>query len=213
MTNRYDTSLNVEGMYQPGSNNLVLVNKLAITNPAEMDDTELELLNALYQDVLSNVTREQKLTVADIFEWHRRWLGNVYDWAGQERSVNMSKGNFHFTAANQIPFMLQEFESKFLGVLTPCYLMDEIALVDAIAKVHIEFILVHPFREGNGRISRLLADVMALQANKPQLDYSRWDADKEAYFAAINEGLSCNYESMKKLVMRALHDAEQLLNG
>lgn len=213
MTNRYDTSLSVEGQYQPGSNNLVLVNKLEITNPAEMDDTELELLNALYQDVLSNVTREQKLTVADIFEWHRRWLGNVYDWAGQERSVNMSKGNFHFTAANQIPFMLQEFESKFLGVLTPCYLMDEMALVDAIAKVHIEFILVHPFREGNGRISRLLADVMALQANKPQLDYSRWDADKEAYFAAINEGLSCNYDPMKKLVMRALHDAEQLLNG
>lgn len=213
MTNRYDTSLNVEGQYQPGSNNLVLVNKLQITNTEEMDDTELELLNALYQDVLSNVTREQKLTVADIFEWHRRWLGNVYDWAGQERSVNMSKGNFHFTAANQIPFMLQEFESKFLCVLTPCYLMDEMALVDAIAKVHIEFILVHPFREGNGRISRLLADVMALQANKPQLDYSRWDADKEAYFAAINQGLSCNYDPMKKLVMRALHDAEQLLNG
>lgn len=213
MKNRYDTSLNVEGQYQPGSNNLVLVNKLQITNTEEMDDTELELLNALYKDVLSKVTHEQKLTVADIFEWHRRWLGNVYDWAGQERSVNMSKGNFHFTVANQIPFMLQEFESKFLGVLTPCYLMDEMALVDAIAKVHIEFILVHPFREGNGRISRLLADVMALQANKPQLDYSRWDADKEAYFAAINEGLSCNYDPMKKLVMRALHDAEQLLNG
>lgn len=130
------------------------------------------------------------------------------------KTININRlENVRVALANQIPFMLQEFESKFLGVLTPCYLMDEMALVDAIAKVHIEFILVHPFREGNGRISRLLADVMALQANKPQLDYSRWDADKEAYFAAINEGLSCNYDPMKKLVMRALHDAEQLLNG
>lgn len=213
MTDRYETSFNVEGQYQSGSNNLVLVNKLAITNPAEMDDTELELLDALYDNVLSTVTRDQTLTVADIFEWHRRWLGNVYDWAGQERSVNMSKGDFHFTAANYIPLGLRELDSKFLSSLTPCHLMDEAALVDAIAKVHVEFILVHPFREGNGRISRLLADVMALQANKPQLDYSSWDVDKEVYFAAIRGGLARNYEPMKTLVMQALHDAEQRLNG
>lgn len=213
MTDRYDISLNVEGQFQPGSNGLVLANKLAIIDKEEMANTELVLLVELYEVVFSMFGADQAVTVADIFEWHRKWLGNVYDWAGQERSVNMGKGGFHFTVASQIPYGLREFEKNYLMVLTPCHLMNEDALVDAIARVHVEFILVHPFRDGNGRISRLLADVMALQGNKPALDYSSWDTNKGLYFNSIQAGLAGDYAPMKTLVKQALLDAEQRLNA
>jgi cell filamentation protein len=59
---------------------------------------------------------------------------------------------------------MQKLESQFLSVYTPCNKMDDDQHVDALAKVHIELILIHPFREGNGRLSRLLANVMSLEA-------------------------------------------------
>jgi cell filamentation protein len=65
-------------------------------------------------------------------------------------------------------------------------------------------ILIHPFREGNGRLSRLLADVMAVQAGREPLDYSHWDANKVAYFAAIQRGMSRDYVPMGELVSVAL---------
>ena len=157
--------------YQAGSNDQVLLNKLAISNADEMDEAELVLLQKLYLYVLDQHLPMKALTLADIKHWHTLWLGNVYDWAGSERSVNMSKGDFSFAAAKTIPKLLQDFEAECLNVLTPCEGMAKESLVKAIAKVHIEFILIHPFREGNGRLSRLLADVMAVQAGFQPLDY------------------------------------------
>ncbi|WIO73863.1 Fic family protein [Porticoccaceae bacterium LTM1] len=209
MTDRYQASGTVEGQYQPGSNERVLRNKLGITDPAEMDDIELDLLEQLYDVVLGEVENDQVITVEEIFEWHRKWLGNVYEWAGNQRSVNLAKDDFHFASARQIPYCLKELDEKFLSKYTPCFEMDDESLIEAIAVVHVELIIVHPFREGNGRISRLLANVMALQANKPELDYSSWDLDRDKYFSAIQAGMDCNYESMKQLVRQALRDAEQ----
>jgi len=177
MTSRYDASDSIEGQYQPGSNGTVLINKPGISNSDEMDRVELELLELLYEKVLSNVTVDQTITVADLSEWHRMWLGNVYEWAGQERSVNIAKGAFHFAAVTQISRLLAELDKKYLSIYTPCEGFDETKLADAIAIVHVELILVHPFREGNGRLSRLLANVMALQAGWPELDFSAWDAN------------------------------------
>jgi cell filamentation protein len=82
--------------------------------------------------------------------------------------------------------------------------MDADALAEAIAICHVELILIHPVREGNGRLARLLADVMAVQAGRGPLDYSAWDADKAAYFAAIQCGLDRDYAPMRELVSAAL---------
>lgn len=209
MSERYDTTGNPEGQYQPGSDDKVLLNKLGITDVEEMDDVELDLLAQLYTAVLEAVEVDQQLSVADICEWHRKWLGNVYEWAGKQRSVNMGKGDFHFAAAQQIPYCLNELDKKVLSHYTPCNAMDDEVLIEAIALVHVEFILVHPFREGNGRIARLVATVMALQADKPELDFSSWDKNRDDYFLAIQAGMGGNYEPMKALVRQALHDAEQ----
>ncbi len=193
-----------QGLYQSGSNDLVLANKLGLTDPVDMDQAELVLLEKLYEDVLLKHFPRQVIQVSDIKTWHRRWLGNIYDWAGEERSVNMSKSGFQFAAAAQVSRLLQEFEQQYLNKFTPCTEFSESQLIEAIAVTHIEFILVHPFREGNGRLSRLLADVMAVQAGFQPLDYSSWDQDKSAYISAIQAGLSMNYQPMKVLVSRAV---------
>ena len=207
MTDRYDTNANSEAQYQSGSHDTVLLNKLGITDIKDINAVELELLEKLYEVVLSEVETNQVITSADIAEWHRKWLGNVYAWAGQQRSVNMGKGDFHFAVAVQIPRLLKELDNKYLKKYTPCHQLDDETLVEAIAVVHVEFILIHPFREGNGRLSRLLANVMALQASKPELDFSAWDANRDAYFSAVQQGLDCNYEPMKQLVRQVLRDS------
>jgi len=208
VADRYDTSGNPEGRYQPGSDNQVLSNKLGITDPSEMDDVELDLLEQLSETTLDEISEDQPITSEDLCEWHRRWLGNVYEWAGHYRSVNMSKGDFHFAASHLVPGLMKSFNDKFLAIYSPCHLMDEVQLVDALAMIHIEYILVHPFREGNGRLSRLLANVMALQAGQPFLDFSSMDVNKEEYFTAVQAGLD-NDEPMKEMFKRVLYDAQQ----
>lgn len=212
MSNRYDTNGRPEGEFQPGSNGRVLINKLGISDVEEMDNIELDLLDKLYEAVTYEIEIDQVITAADVVEWHRKWLGNVYEWAGKERSVNVSKGNFPFAAAHQIPRLLKKLDTNYLGQFTPCNDMSDEQLVNAIAIVHIEFVLIHPFRDGNGRIARLLANVMALQADKPELDFSSWDADRDSYFSAIQAGMDGNYEPMKALVRQALLDGEKGAN-
>lgn len=201
---RYQVS-GSQGRYQPGSGDQVLENRLGITDPADMDDLELHLLTQLYDRLLVADLPDRRLTVDDLKAWHRQWLGNVYGWAGDERSVDMSKDGFRFASATQLPRLLREFDRDCLAGFTPCHgLMGHQVLAESIAVTHVELILIHPFREGNGRLSRLLADVMAVQAGHEPLDYSSWDADKAAYIAAIHAGLSRDYRPMQILVSRAL---------
>lgn len=68
----------------------------------------------------------------------------------------------------------------------------------------MELILIHPFREGNGRTARLLANLMAMQAKKPPLNFSSIDQTKtqkgfEQYIVAIHAGFSGNYGLMQKI--------------
>jgi cell filamentation protein len=206
VSNRYTTG--EEGEFQPGSDEQVLRNRLGIADPQDMDEAETALLHRLYQAVLEEECPDRRITVADLKHWHRLWLGNVYEWAGRERSVNLGKGGFHFAAAAQVSRLLDTFERDYLGRFTPCRL-DESAAIAAIAETHVEFILIHPFREGNGRLSRLLADVMATQGGHEPLDYSSWDADKAAYIAAIHAGLAGDYAPMQRCVAQAWQDARE----
>ena len=203
MTNRYQVS-GTQGEFQAGSDHQVLANKLGITSPDDMNELELGLLTQLYENVLVNALPERQLTVVDLKTWHHRWLGNVYAWAGQERTVNMSKGDFMFAAAPQIPRLLAEFECTCLAKWTPCHDMTTDTLVQAMAVTHVELILIHPFREGNGRLARLLLDVMAVQSGREPLDYSAWEAHKAEYFSAIQQGMAGNYSPMKYWVAQAL---------
>ena len=90
-------------------------------------------------------------------------------------------------------------EEKKLKKYTPCIFEDSSKIVEAIAEVHTELVLIHPFREGNGRVSRVLATLMALQAGLPLLDFSAMNEQKEKYFAAVQAGLERNYQPMETL--------------
>lgn len=212
MTNRYQTT-GAEGEFEPGSNERVLRNLVGITSADDMDELELQLLSELYNEVLLQNLPDRRLTVADLKHWHRLWLGNVYAWAGQERSVNLGKDGFQFATASLLPGLLNNFERECLTRWTPCGNLAPDELVNAIAVTHVELIVIHPFREGNGRLSRLLSDVMAVQAGHEPLDYSSWEQHKTAYIGAIHAGFSEDYGPMEQLVAQALAAGDAGLSG
>ena len=131
---------------------------------------------------------------------HRRWLGEIYVWAGDYRQVNIAKGEFMFAAAGQVPRLMQEFERGPLLEYTPCRFDTIDDQASALAVVHAELILIHPFREGNGRCARLLALLMGLQAGLPTLDFGGIrGVKKKACIAAVHAALGRDYVPMSIL--------------
>lgn len=202
---RYDVDT-VETQYQPGSNDTVLLNNLGITDPNEMDDAETLLLLKLYEEVFSQQQNQANaFTFAHIIKWHRQWLGNVYQWAGKIRSVRMWKGDFEFTAPLQLEKGIVSFEQEFVSTFSKVRTMTQEQVVSFLAKSHVEFILLHPFREGNGRISRLLLDYLSQEAGYGLLDYSLWDEHREYYIRSIHAGFAGDYQHMERLVRDILN--------
>ena len=92
-----------------------------------------------------------------------------------------------------------------LARFTPCNFKNEEDVIEALAITHCELVLIHPFREGNGRASRLLTTIMALQAGLPILNFSGIAGKaKQTYFAAVQAGLSRDYEPMKNILSRVV---------
>ena len=197
---RYDVSGLTEAQYEPGSDGLVLKNLLGITSSAEMDAAEANALIEAMDRLVRLYDAEHRFTAKDICEFHRVWLGGIYAWAGEYRQVNVSKGNFMFAAAGRISALMSEFERDVLARCTPCKFETTEKIVSALAVTHVELVLIHPFREGNGRISRVLSTLMALQAGLPLLDFGAIAGDKkESYFVAVRAGLDRNYRPMEKI--------------
>lgn len=87
--------------------------------------------------------------------------------------------------------------------------MDIDKLAMALGVVHVELILIHPFREGNGRVARLLADLMAMQSGRPPLNYAAINQVEnpdgfKSYIFAIHAGLNGDYEPMKQIFKKLL---------
>lgn len=121
-------------------------------------------------------------------------------WAGEYRSVNIGKAGFQFAHAPLIPGLMDELECGVLARHTPCNRSDVSTLASALAEVHAELILIHPFREGNGRLARLLALLMALQAGLPPLDFSPLaGTGKRAYITGIHAAMGRNYAPLAAL--------------
>lgn len=199
-TDRYDTSAFPEDQYEPGSNGTVLRNLLGITTREEMETAETAELWLVEEHLLEEVEQDQSFTTEDICTMHRLWFGRIYPWAGEYRKVNLSKDGFTFAMAHTIPALMAEFEREQLKRYTPCHFHSREAIARALAEVHVELMLIHPFREGNGRLGRLLATLMGLQAGLPLLNFGEMAGGrKEEYFAAVRAGLDRDYQPMTRL--------------
>ena len=201
---RYDTSGMLEAQFEPDSNDKVLKNLLRIKTVEKIDQAEALALKDAQDTLIKSYGRDHQFTAKDICHMHKIWLGKIYAWAGDYRQVNLAKDDFKFATAAHIPQLMQSFEKEFLCKHTPCLLkMDDVAR--ALAEIHVELVLIHPFREGNGRLSRLLAILMALQAGLPILDFSDIEAKRrKIYFKAVQAGLGRNYKPMEEVFKRII---------
>lgn len=130
-------------------------------------------------------------TIKGLQQIHAYIFGGLYDFAGQIRTVNIAKGGFQFAMVPFLPQTLASIEN-----------MPEDSL-DHILDKYVEMNIVHPFREGNGRSTRIWLDMMLKRALKMCVDWSR--IDKDAYLSAMTASVA-DSSTIKQLISGALTD-------
>ena len=205
---RYVTPAGPQAEYEPGSRGRVLRNRLGITRKGDMDRAEHEALMRAQGAYLKTISPRTRFTATMLCRMHRDWLGGIYEWAGQYRTVEVQKGGFRWPPAYRVPQNMAEFERGFLSRNTPCRPGPPEEVAARIAEVHAELLLIHPFREGNGRLARWLADSMAYQAGLPPPDYAfrgKGSAPRRTrYLRAVSQGYLREYEALTAFFAEAL---------
>jgi len=204
MASRY-AAAGSESQFQPGSRGRVLRNLLGITRMREMEDVETQLLSATQKEAEQAYGPNHRFTPADIRRLHRMWLGKVYPWAGNYRTLNIGKGGFQFAHAPLIPRLMAILGKEVLRAHTPCGRAPDVSVSRSLAEVHAELILIHPFRDGNGRLARLLALLMARQAGINPLRLSVLaGSGRRTYVQAIHAAMSRDYAPLESLFSSAI---------
>ena len=180
----------------------ILPNKLCITNKEELGEAEAEGFANAELELIEELTDETVFDVAYIRDIHRRALSHLYEFAGEYRSVNMSKEGFHFAAAHVIPRAMQNFEQEVLLDLPHQYDGRE-QLIHDIGLVHAELLFIHPFRDGNGRTMRILANLMSYKQGYDEIDVepiSKGGEMRKRYIKGVQAAGEENYEPMIQLI-------------
>src|SRR3989338_550309 len=108
---RYKAS-GIESEYEPGSGGKVLKNLLGIKKQDGMDRVESIALKQAEDKFQNLVHKDKHFTVKNICNMHKLWLGNIYEWAGKYRNVDLEKGGFRFAHAKHIPQLMDDFEKN-----------------------------------------------------------------------------------------------------
>ena len=130
-------------------------------------------------------------TVKCLQQIHSYIFGGLYDFAGQIRTKNISKGGFTFANALYFNTILPDIEN-----------MPQSTFEEIIAK-YVEMNVAHPFMEGNGRSTRIWLDLMLKRSLKKCIDWSI--VNKNAYLEAMRESV-VNASALKSLLEAALTD-------
>jgi cell filamentation protein len=211
---RYVTPSGPEAEFEPGSDRRVLKNRLGIRRKQEMDRAEFEALVAAQESYLDRIGPDTRLTAEMLCQMHFDWLGGVYEWAGRYRTVELAKGDFRWPPAFRIDENMNALEKDALARCTPCRPGPLTEVARCIAEVHAELLLIHPFREGNGRLARWVADLMALQAGLPAPDYGfvgrNGPKRRAVYLEAVTRGYIKDYGLLTAFFVEAL---ERRLRG
>ena len=182
----------------------MLDNKLGITDSTELARTEEKISKQKAIEMFENgfLEKLEPGTYESLAAIHKYLFDEIYDFAGKIREVNLAKGNFRFAPLMYLEAALQSIDKM------PQSTFDE------IIEKYVEMNVAHPFREGNGRSTRIWLDLMLKKEIGYVVDWSK--VDKEDYLLAMERSPIKNIE-IKFLLKNALtdniHDLEIYMKG
>lgn len=180
----------------------VLPNKLGLSDPEDIGKKETEGFVEAETRLIEELTTETVFDGEYIREIHRKALHHLYTFAGEYRTVNMSKEGFLFPAAKFVPQNMNLFEQQVLVHLPHHYDSRE-RLIRDVGRVHAELLYIHPFREGNGRTMRILANLMSYKAGYDMINFEPVEEEGEIrkrYIKGVQAALDEDYEPMINLI-------------
>ena len=151
----------------------MLENRLGITNEVELNKEEERItkLKALELFDTNKINDFEVGTTKGLCDIHKYLFSDIYEFAGKIRDVNLARGNFRFAPAMYLKEALNKIDN-----------MPEDNF-DNIIKKYIEMNVAHPFREGNGRSTRLWLDMILKKELGKVVDWSK--INKEEYLLAM----------------------------
>ena len=172
---------------------MALENKLGITNSAELAREEERISKKKAVELFESGSLDKLAPgrFASLQAIHKALFEDIYDFAGELRTVNLAKGNFRFAPLMYLEAALGNIDKM------PQSTFDE------IIEKYVEMNIAHPFREGNGRSTRLWLDQMLKAGIGQVVDWSR--VDKEDYLLAMERSPIKDVE-IKVLLKAALTD-------
>lgn len=172
----------------------MLENKLGITNEIELSKEEERItkLKALELFDTNKINEFEVGTFNGLSKIHEFLFKDIYDFAGKVRKDNLAKGNFRFASALYLNDILLKINDM------PQNNFDE------IIKKYVEMNIAHPFREGNGRSTRIWLDMILKHELNKVVDWSK--VNKEDYLLAMERSPIRDTE-IKVLLESALTDA------
>ncbi len=138
-----------------------LKNLLGITDQEHLEKVEAQLTaTAIAILTIDESYMPEDCTYELFLDIHRQLFGDIYEWAGQLRTIEIAKGNTRFA---QSDFLEQNLRALFsqLHKNDHCMTTDIDTFVPMIAYYYSELIVIHPFREGNGRTIRTFLSILA----------------------------------------------------
>ncbi len=172
---------------------MVLKNKFNITSQIELNKIEEKLSKGkaikLYDS--GKINQIKVGTFAGLKQIHKYLFEDIYDFAGKMRDVNISKGSFRFA-----PVMFLAQSLKHIDKMPQ-------STFDEIVEKYVEMNIAHPFREGNGRATRIWLDLIFKKELQRVVDWNK--IDKDDYLSAMERSPVKDIE-IKHLLKNALTD-------
>lgn len=183
---------------------MVLPNKLNLTNQIELSKAEEKLSKQKAKRLFESgdINRMEIGTFKGLAQIHAYLFGDIYEFAGKLRDVNLAKGNFRFAPLMYLPQSLEHISA-----------MPQ-STYEQIVEKYVEMNIAHPFREGNGRATRIWLDLILKSEIQRVID---WNAvDKAEYLSAMERSVVKDVE-IKHLLEAALtekiNDRELFMKG
>ena len=172
---------------------MALENKLDLTNLVELTCAEERISKRKALELFDSGTlnKLEAGTVSSLKAIHKYLFDEIYDFAGEIRTVNISKGNFRFAPLMYLEAALANIDKM------PQSTFDE------IVEKYVEMNIAHPFREGNGRSTRIWLDLIFKTELHKVVDWSK--VDKEDYLLAMERSPIKDIE-IKHILKSALTD-------